>query len=173
MGSRRGKKWLPLLLITAVLVMGADGTGPAPDERAALLEQQRALQAKVEALRREEDFLLFQKAMYSSDSKYLIINVKARTGWFKYKNRVLKDFRFAPTSRNLAAALQPGVVVLTNKVDGGKGRTELIFGEALVLRGEKAVASSSKKIPFLLLNKKDLASIAFSLERGAMAYIVR
>ncbi len=60
----------------------------------ALVEQQKQLSAKIDTLTQEQDYLLFQKTMYASDSKYLVINITARTGQLKYKNRVLRDFHF-------------------------------------------------------------------------------
>ncbi|HMD14868.1 MAG TPA: hypothetical protein VKI62_09600, partial [Bacteroidota bacterium] len=82
------------LVLSALILMGAAGRNITGDERASLEEQTSALRKKILILEHEQDFLLFQKAMYNTDSKYLIMDFTSRKGQLRYKNRVLMDFRF-------------------------------------------------------------------------------
>ena len=95
---RRGikNKITCLVLLLLVLVMGADAGGEKQDERTALQKRAQTLREKVTSLKREQDFLLFQKEMYAADSKYLVLDIKNMRGKLKYKYRVLRDFRFIP-----------------------------------------------------------------------------
>ncbi|HEY6010457.1 MAG TPA: hypothetical protein VIX18_03220, partial [Nitrospirota bacterium] len=96
-----------IICLLALFLAGADNSGgQAADERTQLRHQRDALRKRVESLRNEQDFLLFQNEMYASDSKYLVINVPAKTGRLMYRNRVLKDFRFG-TAKNYPHAM-PG-----------------------------------------------------------------
>ena len=161
-----------LVIMLSVLLMGAVETGPGQDDEAALRKQQAALQVRIESLRKEQDFLLFQKAMYRSDSKYLVINITSRTGQLRYKNRLLKEFKFRLSKVFRSGSSRSGAVVLTNKVENKKGRSALVFGESFLMhwRGA-AVPPKAPDVAVMSLNKKDLASIFYALEQGAMAYL--
>jgi hypothetical protein len=161
-----------LFLAASLFLMGADNGEQGTDERAKLLEQQKQLNARIETLKQEQDYLLFQKTMYASDSKYLVINIAARTGQLKYKNRILKDFHFASAGR--VGMLKQGMVTLTKKIEGTKGRHSLVFGRSLVLLGKRGPAAPLKAgIPRIYLSKKDFLSIFYSVENGAMLYLIR
>jgi hypothetical protein len=144
------------------------------DERAALQKQQQALHEQVATLKAEQDFLLFQKTMFAADSKYLVLNMTDRTGQLKYKNRVLKGFRFALSKKFAGSALQPGMLVLTKKSGAKSGRHALLFGTSLIIqRKGAAVPKKEAGIPVLSLPKKEMQSVFFAVEEGALAYIVR
>ncbi len=167
-------KILYALLLLSAFLPGADNGGPDRDERDVLRDTQVTLRARIEALRNEQDYLLFRKMMYCTDSKYLIINVTNKTGQLKYKNRVLKEFRFS-TSKNLRTdAVRPGIVVLTKKVEGKNGRHALLFGRSFVVRWKRSAASLQETdIPYISVTRKELLSIFFAVEEGSMAYIER
>jgi hypothetical protein len=162
------------MIVLSLFLLGANtGAAQEQDERAALQEQQQALQKQVATLKREQDFLLFRKTMYTVDSKYLVLNRTQMTGQLMYKNRVLKDFRFKP-SRNFPRAVQPGMLVLTKKSEGKTDRNALIFGTALIIQWKRAVVPKKEaRIPVISLTKKDMVSVFSAVEEGALAYIVR
>lgn len=161
-----------LFLAASLFLMGADNGERGTDEKAKLLEQQKQLNARIETLKREQDYLLFQKTMYASDSKYVVVNITARTGQLKYKNRILKDFHFASAGR--IGKLKRGAVTLTKKIEGTKGRRSLVFGRSLVLLGKRGTAAPLEAgIPRIYLSKKDFLSIFYSVEKGSLLYIIR
>jgi len=163
-----------LLLLFSLFFVGMDGNGQEQDERDDLLEQQKALKEKIDTLRREQDFLLFEKALYATDSKYLIINLGAKKGQLKYKNRVLKDFRFTASANLAKNALKPGTLTLTKKREDPGQRHVLLFGKSLVIQWKRPARSPyATNIPRLSLSKRDLQSIFYAVEEGAKAYIVR
>jgi hypothetical protein len=162
-----------LSLLFALTLTGAVGAAQGSDEREKLLERQKKLSAGIETLKREQDYLLFQKTMYASDSKYLIINITAKTGQLKYKNRVLKDFHFTLVSGR-AGRLAPGAIMLTKKIEGPKERNALIFGKSLILQGKHAPKTPLEAgIPHFSLSKKDSLSVFYAIEVGAKAYVIR
>ncbi len=162
-----------LLLLLSLFLTGMNGNGQDSDERENLLHQQKVLNKKIEALRREQDFLLFEKALYAAESKYLIINLGSKTGQLKYKNRVLKDFHFI-ASANLAGVPKSGALTLTRKREDPRQRHILIFGKSLVIQWKRpALPAYEARIPRLSLSKGDLQSIFYAVEEGAKAYIVR
>lgn len=161
-----------LLIMLSVLLIGADGAGPIQDEQVALRKQQSALRTQIKALRKEQDFLLFQKAMYRTDSKYLVINITSRTGQLKYKNRLLKEFKFRFSKVFRSGSTRAGAVVLTKKVESKQDRRALLFGGSFLMhRKGAAVRPKTPNVAVMSLNKKDLASIFYALEEGAMAYL--
>ncbi len=152
--------------------MGADDGGQNGEERAKLLKQQKQLNARIETLKREQDYLVFQQTMYESDSKYLILNFPAKTGQLKYKNRVLKDVHFKLVSGRVSS-LVPGALTLTEKIEGPRERNLLVFGQALVLQGKYAPANRIEAgILRLSLSRKDFLSIYYVIESGAKAFIL-
>lgn len=165
-----GKKKTFLLpfLISLFLFTGA-GLGQEDEDREKFLERQKLLVEKIETLKREQDFLLFQKSLSASDSKYLIIDLSRKTGQLKYKNRVLKDFLFS--SHNPVGKILQGTIMLTKKIQGTKEPTCLIFGNSLVLQ-TKRLPIARTEIPRLLLRKKDFKAIFYALEDGSLVYIL-
>jgi hypothetical protein len=162
---------LILLLVASLFLMGADKGAQGTDDQAKLLEQQKRLNTKIERLKLEQDYLLFQKMMCASDSKYLVINVRARTGQLKYKNRILRDFHF--TSAGHVRMLKQGALTLTRKIEKPKKRNLLIFGTSLVLQGRRIPAIKLQAgIPRFSLSKKDFLSVFYAVEAGAKAYLI-
>jgi hypothetical protein len=162
---------LILLLVASLFLMGADNRTRGTDNQAKLLEQQKRLNTKIERLKLEQDYLLFQKMMCASDSKYLVINVRARTGQLKYKNRILRDFHF--TSAGHVRMLKQGALTLTRKIEKPKKRNLLIFGTSLVLQGRRIPAIKLQAgIPRFSLSKKDFLSVFYAVEAGAKAYLI-
>jgi hypothetical protein len=163
-----------LLLLLSLFVVGRDGNGQEQGEHDELLEQQKVLKENIETLRREQDFLLFEKALYATDSKYLIINLGAKKGQLKYKNRVLKDFRFTASANIAKDALKTGELTLTKKIENPGQRHVLLFGKSLAIQWVRPARSSyTANIPHLSLSKRDFQSIFYAVEEGAKAYIVR
>jgi hypothetical protein len=161
------------ILVLSLFLMGADNGDRNRDERVRLLEQQKQLSVRITRLKREQDYLVFQRTMYTSDSKYIIINVPAKTGRLKYKNRVLKDFHFKLVSGRVSR-LTRGAQTLTKKIEGGRGRNLLVFEKSLVLQGVHAPATKFKSgIPRFSLSKRDFRSVYYAIEPGAKAYILR
>jgi hypothetical protein len=153
--------------------MGADNVEQDGEERGKILEQQKQLSVRIKTLKRQQDYLVFQKTMYTSDSKYLIIHVSAKTGQLKYKNRVLKDFHFKRVSSGVSS-LTRGALTLTQKIEGTRGRNMLVFGKSLVLQGKNAPANELEvTMPRFALSKKDFRSVYYAIEPGAKAYIMR
>ncbi len=172
--SRMNRIVVSLLLLLSIFLTGADKGDPDRGERAALRDQRRALHARIESLRREQDYLLFQKMMYENDSKYLILDIKKKTGHLSYKNRVLKDFRFQTSKNFPSRSLRPGMLTLTEKIEGKKDRHALAFGKSLIVRWKlSAVPKQQADIPSLSLARKDLLSVFYAVEDGALAYVVR
>jgi hypothetical protein len=163
-----------LLLLLLLFFVGTVGYGQEQDERDELLEQQKVMKEKIDTLRREQDFLLFEREIYVSDSKYLIINLGAKKGQLKYKNRVLKDFRFTASGNLAKDALKPGTLTLTKKREDPGQRHVLLFGKSLIIQWKRPAGSPyTANILRISLSKRDLQSIFYAVEEGANAYIVR
>ena len=172
MHSLRKYLWVIFLVAASLFLMGADNGEQGTEEQAKFTEQQKQLNARVEMLKREQDYLLFQKTVYALDSKYLVINITARTGQLKYKNRILKDFRF--TSTGPVSLLKQGTITLTKKIEGAKEKRSLIFGKSLALLNKRVSATPLEAgIPRIYLSRKDFLSLYYSLDNGALSYIIR
>ena len=168
------KKLLPMILLVPFLMAAADGGDAVRDERASLEAMRSTLRQKISSLKREQDFLLFQKTMYAADSKYLIIDVKHRTAQLKYKNRLLKDMHFTPSKKFPGRGLRQGMLVLTKKVEGKKDRDALVFGKSLVVQWKQSIVPPQERgLPSITLLKKELLSVYYAVEEGAPAYILR
>jgi hypothetical protein len=167
-------KFKPAVLILglSVCLAGTCGAEQGDADTKKISEQKKQLNARVVTLKREQDYLVFQKTMFESDSKYLIINVPAKTGQLKYKNRLLKNLRFKLTSGQVSR-LTPGALILTQKIEGPRERNMLVFGKSLVLQGKYAPATRIEaSIPRLSLSRKDFLSIYYAIESGAKAFIL-
>lgn len=157
------------ILVFLLLFTGASLAHAGESDREILLQEKKALTARISELQREQDFLVFQKTAAAMDSKYLILNVRAGNGQLKYKTRVLRDFTFKAVGER--RGLKEGMIVVTKKIDGPK-RYGLIFGNDLILRGKRKLTSLEADIPPLSLDKKDLMAIYYALEAGARAYLL-
>ncbi len=161
---------LYFVMVLAVQV----AAGEEADERTALIEQRKSLQASIAALTEEQGFLVFQRTMYSTDAKYLVLNLSKKSGRLLYRNRILKDFHYTESKRFSGEHIKPGMLVLTKKSEGAQGRNALVFGNALILQWRRAsVPPLEVKIPFITVTKKEMQSLFFAVEEGALAYVIR
>jgi hypothetical protein len=152
--------------------MGAEAGDSGQGELDALRTQQSSLRTRIEALKSEQDYLLFRRAMYQTDSKYLVMDIAARSGRLMYKNRVLKEFKFRLPKNFRGGSLQWGMVMLTRKMEDKQERRTLVFGTSFLLHGKGTAAPRlSKDAASISVTKKDLASLYYALEEGAMAYL--
>lgn len=158
----------------SLFLLGTDGAGQAQDERASLSSRQRELTEKTARLGREQDFLLFKKEMYVTDSKYLLLRLSEKRGTLMYRNRILKDFKFTPSSAAGLKSLHEGRSVLTRKTEGSGRKYALVFGSAFSMQPKQVrTARQENKLPRLLLTKRDMAAIFYAVETGSIAYIMR
>lgn len=159
-----------ILLILSITMPGV--AGAAADERETLLHAQKTLQTRVEALRKEQDFLLFQKEFALSDSKYLVLRPAEGVGELRYRHRLFKRFTFPAVKKPALKRVSPGAVVLTRKAEGNH---TLSFGGDLILHSKRAQPPANRKSRALRigLSREDLLSVYSALEPGAQAYVVR
>lgn len=167
------KKICPLVL-AVLLFAPLQGRPQEPGEQALLEEQQKQLQKKRDTLKQEQDFLQFQKEFYVSGSKYLLLDFVKGAGQLKYKNRVLKSFKFTPAFKISSQAIRPGAVTLTRKIQTPGGWRSLTFGGALVIQMKsKAARREDRRVPRITISRSDMASLFYALEEGSRAYVVR
>ena len=160
------------MLVLSLCLAGICGAEQRDVEQKKLVEQKKQLYARVETLKQEQDYLVFQKMMSDSDSKYLIINFAARNMQLKYKDRVLKDVPFKRVLGRVSR-LSHGALMLTQKIEGPKERNLLVFGQALVLQGKNAPSTLLEKgIPRVFLSRKNFLSVYYAIESGAKAFIL-
>jgi hypothetical protein len=161
-----------LMLVLSLCLAGICGAEHGEVDRKKLVAQEKKLYARIETLQREQDYLVFQKTMYESDSKYLIIDFAARIMQLKYKNRVLKDIPFKRVLGRVSR-LSHGALTLTQKIEGPGERNLLIFGQSLVLQGKYASSKLLEEgIPRVFLSRKDFLSVYYAIESGAKAFIL-
>ena len=171
MSKRVTSKILFLFFAVALLLTGRAGAGEDAAEREQLLEQEKLLSQKVEKLKRDQDFLLFEKTMYASDSKYLLIRSSAKKGQLKYRNRVLRDFQY--TQEGPRKRLKQGMVSVTKKIEGQKERNALLFGTSFFLLDKRGPSRPPQSgVPRLVLSKRDFLSVYYAVETGAPAYVL-
>lgn len=166
--------WLPAFIF--LIFSGMDGNAQETDERRQLAEQQKRLSEKIESLKREQDLLLFRKEFYSADSKYLVLNIPAGKGELRYKNRLLKSFSFALSSKARLLAVPVGAAAVTKKVEGRGKRYEIMFGRSFIMQVKPINAVPSPKdrtSPRLFVSRKDLQSIFYATEEGSKAYVLQ
>ncbi len=160
-----------------LLFSGMDGNAQEVDERRQLDEQQKELRVKIESLRREQDFLLFRKEFYSSDSKYLILHIPAGKGELRYKNRLIKSFSFTPSSESRVHAVPVGAAAVTKKTENRGKRHEIIFGTSFIMKVKPKDARPLPKDraapPRLLVSKRDMQSLFYAVEEGSKAYVLQ
>jgi hypothetical protein len=170
---RNAKNTISLVALI-LLCFVANARAQETDERQRLMENKNRLQARIGSLKREQDYLLFQKQMYVSDSKYLLLDLRAGRGELKYRDRILRNFLF-PAFRAGAKKLPSGVLTLTAKKETGGRKRTLIFGSALIIDTKQKDGSDGKdtKVVRLSLFRKDMASLFYALDTGSLVYIVR
>ncbi len=153
------------------LALAAGSATASDQERERLVARQKTLNERIEALKREQDFLLFQKTLAEQDSKYLIVKITGKTGQLKYKNRVLRDFSVLPQSKRLEV-LSQGPLELTEKIEGPSKKRVMIFGNALLLTKKGADPAPRAKLPRLVLSPRDFRAVFATLEAGAYLYVL-
>ena len=155
-------------------LMAADGGDAVRDERASLEAMRSMLRQKISSLKREQDFLLFQKTMYAADSKYLIIDVKRPHGTAQVQKQGAEGHALHAFKKFPGRGLRQGMLVLTKKVEGKRGRDALVFGISLVVQWKQSVVPPQENGPsFHHALKKELLSVYYAVEEGAPAYILR
>ncbi len=175
MQSKAIKKYGTAVILLSFLLMGMDGTSRESDEQRQLEQRRAQLADRIEALKREQDFLLFQRTFGGSDSKYLILDLRAGKGVLKYRNRVLRNFEFPRAKKNMPAAMKKAIVTLSGKIDGSPRKRQLVFTEPILIIQSKHAQFNPGKDKHdirLLLSTKDLGAIFFAMEPGSMAYIM-
>ena len=159
------------ILVAVILLTGFSIGTDSDEERASLLQQEKDLKVRIEALKQDQEYLRFQKAMQTLDSKYLLLDVKGGIGQLRYKNRILKQFSF---TAGKPAVRQEGIIAVTERAEGIKGRHAISFGQSLILRGKRPPSAKlDPAIPRLSLAQKDFLSVYYALEQGSQAYILR
>lgn len=166
---------LALLAAVVPIPAGVSSAADSGDERTELLERQAQLQLKIDELKREQAYLNFQKAMYSSDSKYLLLDLTASQGVLKYRNRTLRTFKFSRAESSADFRPSLGPVVLTAKADGQPRKRFLLFSNMLALHAQKFAGNIPRGTdPIrLIVGAKDIAALYYAVEKGSIAYIVR
>ncbi len=158
-------------IVAVVLALQAAALASSTDrEREKLLSTQKTLSTKIEMLKQEQDFLLFEKTAFSQDSKYLIVNIAGKTGQLKYKARVLKDFSFLPQSRHLDR-LKRGFLPLTLKIEDPRKKNGMVFGNVLLVFAKGKEPGGEAGLARLVLTRKDFRALFYALEKGAMLYV--
>jgi hypothetical protein len=164
-----------LALAVAVILLGSSVFGQGSDEARSLRERERHVRTRIKALKKEQEFLLFQRTLATADSKYLILDLRTGKGILKYRGRILRNFNCLHAGKHLSAALPKRIVTLTGKTDGSPGRRQLVFTDPLVIIQSKRVSSGkakSKEGLHIMVGTKDLSAIFFALEKGSLAYIL-
>lgn len=174
--NRRMRSASRLLAVLFFLLMGApDETAQGQEsgelgEYETLLARRHQLEEKLAVLKRERDFLLFQRVLERSDSKYLILDLREGKGTLKYRHRVLRNFdlsRAGDSSRDL----NEGMITLTEKRDRYGRRKMIVFGDELILQ-EKSRNPPPGTMPMYALGSKDLAALFYAMDVGAKAFIL-
>jgi hypothetical protein len=163
-----------LALAAAVIVLGSSVFGQEGDEARSLQERERHVRTRIEKLKKEQEFLLFQRTLAAADSKYLILDLRTGKGMLKYRGRILRTFNCPLAGKRLPAAFPKKIVTLTGKVDGSPGTRQLVFTDPLLIIQSKHVSTGkakSKEGLRIMLGTKDLGAIFFALEKGSLAYI--
>jgi hypothetical protein len=167
-----GKYTLLVMALFSFLLMGMDNAPREADERKRLEDTQKRLASRIEELKREQDFLFFQRSFAGSDSKYIIIDLAARTGTFKYRNRVLRTFGFTLSSPG-DRQIRKGRHVLATKTDGSLKKKALVVQDEFLIHGKGYSVKSARErgVPGLVIGRKDLAALFFSVDKGTMLFI--
>ena len=164
----------PFLLL-ALFLPGVDGVAQEADELQRLSEQQKQLAHRIGELKQEQEFYLFKREFYTSDSKYLLFDFSKGMCRLKYRNRILKDISFSVSPKGVGRVNAPGIVILTKKRGLSGKKQALVFGAAFIVqstRKEKPLPDE-RQVPRIILSRRDMRSLFYALEEGAKAYIVR
>ena len=176
MHSQRGRRGWTLGAVALLLaLLGTPASqGQELDERKALVRKEQDLLRAVERLSQEERFLLFQKACYTADSKYVVLNAASGTGKLKYKNRILRSFSIAFSRPGAAKKLKAGQYALSGKVDGSPKERQLVFTDPeIIIRTITSRSARDRRTQdhAIAVGTRDLAALYYSLEPGSYLYI--
>ena len=165
------------MILLSFLLMGMDSAPRQHEEKLQLEERQAQLAARIEILKKEQEFLLFQRTLAAADSKFLILDLRAGKGMLKYRGRILRNFNFPPVKNPLTPSIPSGPVTLTGKLDGSPGKRQLVFTDPLLIMQSKHLSANNNKGKSktglrIALATKDLSAIFFALEIGSQAYIL-
>jgi len=165
------------VLLCLLVTLAAAGSGPAQEseEYAALAGKEQRLRAQLEHLREQQQYLLFEKALHASDSKYVLLNIRSGKGTLNYRNRILKSFSFVLKPSSRSPKPRSGPLLLSGKKEGRPRQRQLVFGnQVLVLRSAKsgAIAGMSSRSHQVSIGTKDLAAIFYALDNGSYLYII-
>lgn len=155
---------LLIVLLASLHVSGEEANGNPIDPAV----QRQILVKKLEALKEEQEYLLFRKTFQAMDSKYLILDLSVGKGMMLYRNRVLRTFSLEKTNRKQANP-KSGLVTMTGKIDGSSKKRMLTF-DALVLHAHKKDGFRLKQ-PGYRIGLRDLAALYYALDIGSKAYI--
>jgi hypothetical protein len=164
-----------LALAAAVILLGSSVFGQESDEARSLRVRERHVRTRIKALKKEQEFLLFQRTLATADSKYLILDLRTGKGMLKYRGRILRNFNCLHAGKHFPPTLPKRIITLTGKMDGSPGRRQLVFSDPLVIIQSKYMSSGkakSKEGLHIMLGTKDLGAIFFALEKGSLAYIL-
>jgi hypothetical protein len=163
---------ISLIFLFLLILMGGHAGAEEAGDRGVLLDKQARLSQRIDLLKREQDLLVFRRAMYQSDSKYLLIDRKKRTGSLFYRHRLLRTFPVVMLGSKKVAGTR--TVILTERTDGKPKKRMLIFGKDLVIQARKksALAGTNKGLLRIEMGEKDLTALYSALETGARAYIL-
>jgi hypothetical protein len=167
-----GKYTLPTIAILSFLLMGMDNAPRDAADRKQLEETQKRLASRIEVLKREQDFLLFQRSFAGSDSKYLILDLSARMGTLKYRNRILRTFDLSITSPG-HRQIRKGRHVIAFKIDGSSKKRSLIIEDEFLIHGTaySGRPKGGSGMPSLVIGRKDLAALFFAVDKGTLLFI--
>ena len=160
-----------LLIVLSVFLLGMQGQSPEDIERRTLIEQQAKLSGRIASLNHEQELLLMQKALYASDSKYILLDLPSRTGMLKYRNRVLTTFAISTTAGKRPVPRNT-IVKVTAKTDGKERTRMLLFGDAILIQSKRSspAAGKEKRVPRILIGSKDFAALYYAVEQGTMLH---
>ena len=166
------KKGILAIVLFAFLLVGMDGQTREKDEQRRLEEKQAQLATRIDTLKKEQDFLLFQRSIAGSDSKYLIFDLSVGTGTLKYRNRILRIFGVT-VSPSGQSHIRKGRHVIAYKSDGSANKKEMVVADEFIIHGKAYVVKSAggKRLPSLVIKQKDLASLFFVVDKGTMAFV--
>lgn len=163
-----------LLIVLSVFLLGLQGQSPDDIERQRLVEEEAKLSVRIASLNHEQEFLLMQKAFYTSDSKYILLDLPSRTGMLKYRNRVLGTFAFSTTAGRRPVT-RNAILKMTAKTDGKERTRRLLFGDALLIQSKRSApaAGNEKNVPRIVIGSKDFTALYYAVEQGTMLHTGR
>ena len=157
-----------LFLIAGFLhCFGTTAYGQNAGEEQRLRKEERQLTEKVRKLQAEQERLLLRKALASSDSKYLLLDLRRGEGILKYRMRTLRTFRFAVRGKRPDRTEEIMALSLMSKEDAVK---RLTFGDMLRIESRPSHRSAGAGVS-LVMAKRDRAALYYALDVGSIAFL--